>query len=230
MRNPIFLFLLIVLSASLIQTPAPGAGNEADVFVVIDGVTVSVGYDDLPEDLPMDPEGGLAAVDIVGETTDSATHFGRAKGNSFRIDTPVTLLESEFWLEFNDTQTLTFYVFQCPTEFGLYTDIHRHSRVVTGSGPYWYSSGALNVDLFANWHYIIAVSWNGTMTYFFGAGTSQATTFGAQTHGYAAGYDPLPVSFVSDIDDIAIYRQRLTTDYATAVEATTWGGVKALFR
>ena len=56
------------------------------------------------------------------------------------------------------------------------------------------------------------MSWSGTITYYFGVGDSQETSFGAHTHGFASGLHPLPPSFSSKINDFAIYHQRLTTD------------------
>lgn len=225
-----FLPFLVLFTVLSFEIPAQASEVETDVIIVIDGNSLSVGYEDIPGDLPMDPLGGMEAVDIVGSTTGTANDTGLAKGNSFVIDTSVTLLETEFWLQFQDSQTLTFYVFESQVEYGDYQDIHRHSRVVTGNGLGWYSSGAMNVNLLAGRHYIIALSWTGTLTYFFGFGGSQETTFGSQTHGFATGTDPLPSTINSEIDDYAIYFQRLVTDYATPTEKSTWGGVKALFR
>lgn len=169
------------------------------------------------------------AVDIVGSTSYSGSGTGRAKGNSYQIDTSVFLTEMEFWLDFSDTQTLTYYVFDCPDEFGTYTEVYRNSESVGGSGEGWYSSGTVNIDLNINTHYIIVVSWNGSMGYYFDSAESQATSFGAQTHGYAAGYHPLPGSFDSLTNDTAIYHQRLTTTVNTALDRATWGGIKAVF-
>lgn len=182
--------------------------------------------------LPANTTGGgdRSVVDIVGDTSNYATDPGRAKGNAYRIHTSVVLSEAEFWLDFSDLQTLTFYVFESPEEFGTYTEVYRQSAAVTGSGVGWYTSGPLAVTLMADTHYIIAVSWTGTMTYYFGSGDSQDTSFGAYVHGYASGYDPLPPSFDSLTNDYAIYHQQLTTDTPVAVEASDWSGVKARFR
>jgi hypothetical protein len=142
----------------------------------------------------------------------------------------VTLNEAEFWLNFSNTQTLTFYVFEAPQEFGTYFEVYRDSQEVTGSGAGWYSSGPIWVDLLENYHYIIAVSWTGTTTYYFGSGDTQDISFGAYTHGYATGTDPLPETIESTVNDQAIYHQRLTTDETVGVENATWGAVKALYR
>jgi hypothetical protein len=82
----------------------------------------------------------------------------------------------------------------------------------------------------AGTYYIIAVSWSGTLTYYYNVGDTQATSFGAHVHGYATGTHPLPASFSSTVNDQAIYHQRLTTDLATPVEPLTWGGIKAVYK
>lgn len=169
---------------------------------------------------------GGSTVDVVGDTSNSGSATGRAKGNSYQVDTSVVLEEMEFWLNFTSTQTLTYYVFVCPQEFGTYTEVYRESETVTGSGADWYSSGPVSITMDAGNHYIIAVSWNGTLSYCYGVGDSQEVSFGYHTHGYAIGYDPLPASFESTNNDQAIYHQRLTTA-AVALQRSTWGSIKA---
>jgi hypothetical protein len=168
-------------------------------------------------------------IDVVGNASMSSTGTGMAKGNSYQVDIDVVLLEAEFWLSFTSTQTLTYYVYVCPQEFGTYTEVHRHSETVTGSGAAWYSSGSLFVPMEAGYHYIILISWNGNTTYYYGSGDSQPTSFGYHTHGYAPGYDPMPESFQSLSNDQAIYYQRLTTSQGTPLSRHTWGAVKNLF-
>ncbi|OPL18373.1 MAG: hypothetical protein AVO35_05880 [Candidatus Aegiribacteria sp. MLS_C] len=169
------------------------------------------------------------AVDIVGDTSNSSSATGRAKGNSYQVDMAVTLEEMEFWLSFTTTQTITTYVFECPQEFGTYTEVYRASESVVGTGPGWYSSGPVSIDLESGYHYIIAVSWDGTLTYYYDTGDSQAVSFGYHTHGYALGYDPLPSSFESTSNDQAIYHQRLTTS-SLSLSPDTWAGIKTVFR
>jgi hypothetical protein len=197
--------------------------------VVIDGSVATSEITDLPANSFPGPGGTI--IDIVGAAANPTTRTGLAKGNSYRVDVGVFLKEAEFWLNFTDTQTLTYYVFVSPVEFGTYTEVYRSSHVVNGIGAGWYSTGPLCVALSAGYHYIIAVSWNGTLTYYYGVGGSQDTSFGAHTHGYATGTDPLPPSFESLVDDQAIYHQRLTTDGGPSlVEEDTWGSIKAVFR
>jgi hypothetical protein len=154
---------------------------------------------------------GAQTIDVVGSTASSATNTAKAKGNSYDVTTPVVLVQAEFWLNFSTISSLTSYVYSCPSEFGTYSLVSSTNATVSGTGPGWYSPGPLNVPMNVGTHYIIAVSWTGSMNYFYGVGDSQPVSFGSHTHGYASGSDPLPASFSSTVNDQAIYHQRLTT-------------------
>lgn len=220
--QPVWICTLAIL-ALLGSLPIASAAD-----VTLDGVPVTIELIEHQGNSQTAPDG--RTVDVVGGTSISSSGAGRAKGNSYRVDIDVSLNMMEFYLDFSDTQNLTFYVFTCPTEFGTYTEVYRDTQTVTGHGADWYSSGCFAVNLTAGLHYILAVSWNGMMTYYYDSGDTQPTSFGAYTHGYATGYDPLPSSFESNMNDQAIYHQRLTTNAPTPVEQDTWGAVKALYR
>ncbi len=209
----------------LLVLPLTDAVGVLHAGSIADGSSIVTPGGELQADF-FESTGGLV-VDVVGNTSHVSSSTGRAKGNSFRIDTDVILDEVEFNLNFSDSQTLTYYVFVCPTEFGTYTEVYRNSEVVVGTGQSWYSSGPLSINMDVGNHYIIAVSWTGYMIYYYGTGDFQTTSFGAQTHGYAVGYDPLPSSFVSTSNDQAIYYQRLNTTVNTSLESITWGNIKS---
>jgi hypothetical protein len=157
---------------------------------------------------------GVAAaqtIDVVGGASNLANTSSVAKGNSYEITTSVTLTKAEFELDFTGPQTLTFTVHSGPVEFGTYTQIYQSSAIVSGAGNTWYSSPALNVPLVAGLHYIVAVSWDGNMNYFFDVADTVPVSFGSYTHGYAVGANPLPSQFDSLVNDGAVYFQRLTT-------------------
>jgi hypothetical protein len=221
MRSFSYPFFAALSVALLIAAPT-GVGRAA----TIDGNPAVEDSRVLPSEPITDVHGN--AVDIVGGTSNSGSATGRAKGNSYQVDISVTLEEVEFWLTFSTSQTLTYYVFVCPDEFGTYTEIYRDSEPVAGTGAGWYSTGPISVDLDEGYHYIIAVSWDGTLTYYYNTGESQATSFGSETHGYAVGYDPLPSSFQSTSNDQAIYYQSLTTS-TVSLYNITWGSIKSLF-
>ncbi|MCD4776807.1 MAG: hypothetical protein K8S15_12250 [Candidatus Aegiribacteria sp.] len=212
-----FLFLIL---------PAAGLLNNMQAMDVVDGFPTVIDN--------CDPAGSIIhgsdgrTVDIVGGTSFSGSSTGRAKGNAYRVDMDITLTEAEFWLDFSDSQILTYYVFVCPSEFGTYSEVYRNSEIVVGTGAGWYSSGTVSIDLNTDNYYINIVSWDGNMTYYYNTGDSLSTSFGAYVHGYASGYDPLPASFESTNNDQAIYCQRLNTIENTALDMTTWGAIKAV--
>jgi hypothetical protein len=220
----ILAFGLAIPAVGLFVSPCGAADEGAD----LDGVRAVLKLLNLPAKT-ITGEGGRP-IDIVGDASHVGTGTGLAKGNAYRVDTSVVLTEAEFWLTFSNTQTLTYYVFDSPIEFGSYTEVYRGSQSVTGVGTGWYSSGPICIPLSAGTYYIIAVSWNGTLTYYYGVGDSQATSFGAHVHGHATGYDPLPASIESMSNDQAIYYQRLTTGGASPAEGSTWGSIKSLYR
>lgn len=155
--------------------------------------------------------GGDRAVDIVGGMENSSSGSLKAKGNAYRVDMDTTLEMAEFYLNYTGEMLLQYYVYESTVEFGTYNRVWTDSGTVTGTGGDWYSSGPINVDLGAGKYYIIAVSWDGTCTYYYNVGDSQATSFGAHVYGYATGSHPLPASFVTSSNDQAIYYQRITT-------------------
>ena len=222
MNKPLFslsFILFLILSTA-------GLLNNVQSMNVVDGLPAIIDNCDPAGTVIHGSDG--RTIDIVGGTSVSGSSSGRAKGNSYRIDMDVTLTEAEFWLNFNDSQTLTYYVFVCPDEFGTYNEVYRNSESVSGTGAGWYSSGPVSIDMNAGSHYINIVSWDGNMTYYYDTGDSLSTSFGAYVHGYALGSDPLPASFESTSNDQAIYYQRLNTVENTALEMYTWGAIKAV--
>jgi len=218
--------LLLIVLATLLSVSSVALADPVEGMV--DGSIATTSALDLPAKTEQGADG--RTIDVVGDASNTGSGAGRAKGNAYRVDGDVTLDEAEFWLNFTSTQELSYYVFSSAVEFGTYTEIYRDTETVTGSGAAWYSTGTVAVPLYAGTYYIIAVSWDGSMTYYYGTGESQNTSFGAHVHGYATGFHPLPASFSSTSNDQAIYHQRLSTTLVTPVEESTWGGIKALFR
>lgn len=171
-------------------------------------------------------------IDIVGGTQDSARpNPWDAKGNAFRVDSAVTLLEQEFYLNFTGTGTFNYYVYESVTEFGSYSQIQMNSVTHTSVGEDWYSSGPVNVPLTLGDYYIIAISSSGDFTYFFNSGGSQAVSFGSQVHGFATGFHPLGATITSSSNDGAIYYQRLTIpEPASLVQFVSAAGLALLRR
>lgn len=151
-------------------------------------------------------------VEVVGGNFNrSGARSAAAKANSYRVDQTTRLIEIECWLEIPAAETLTFFVYRAGEEFGVYSRVLETARPVVGTGAAYYSSGAIDVELLTGNHYIVGVSWPGTLHYFFNRGQSEATSFGAQTHGYATGSHPLGQTVTSALNDLAIFHQRLST-------------------
>ena len=216
---------MLILSALIMLIALPAAAE----LVSIDGVLKQ--HEGINSIMPANtiPDSQGRVIDIVGSSSNVASNPGRAKGNSYRVDSNVMLNEVLFYLNFTGTQTLVYYVFQSPVEFGTYTEVYRFEEPVTGSGEGWYSSGSLSIPLNAGKHYIFVVSWSGDMTYYYEVIDEWATSFGAAVHGYASGYHPLPSSFESMSNDQACYYQQIVTNYSTPAQDSNWGRVKAIF-
>ena len=102
----------------------------------------------------------------------------------------------------------------------------RASGSVAGAGAGWYDSPPMNVLLQAGQYYIVAVSWNGTTTYYYDTGDSQATSSEPPSTVTPVGFDPLPTSFDSISNDQAIYYQTLEVgDIRT--RSRRWAGLAA---
>lgn len=149
--------------------------------------------------------------DVVGSTTNRSQRGGIAKGNSFRIDTTVILDSFDMWLDFTGPQAVDYYVYRCPSEAGTYVQLLQTTVQLAGTGPGWYSSGSLQFPLICGGHYVLAISFPGTLAYYYGVGNSQAVSFGEHTFAHATGTHPLPASFTTASNDQAIYHMRTWT-------------------
>jgi hypothetical protein len=202
----------LVTASTAQELTLDGASYDGDLIVVHEA----------PQPEPSGAGPDLApVVDTVGDTSNTSTGTALAKGNAYRVDLSTGLVQAEFWLNFSNTQTLNFYVYQSPVEFGTYTQVFLSSTSVTGTGAAWYSSGPINYWMNAGNYYIIAVSWSGSMSYTYDTGDSQAVSFGEHVYGYATGTHPLPAAFTTSSNDQAIYHQRLTTDVDVPVTLRT---------
>jgi hypothetical protein len=110
-------------------------------------------------------------------------------------------------------ETLTFFVHQHHSRTGSATLLWWTSVAVngTGVGPTWYSSGAINVPLLCGHHYVLGVSWAGTLTYYYNvASTGAPVSFGAWIRAITTTNLPA-ASITITGNDGAQYYQRLTT-------------------
>ncbi|MBL8896919.1 MAG: hypothetical protein JNM84_04800 [Planctomycetes bacterium] len=149
--------------------------------------------------------------EILGTTANAATRTAAAKGNSLRVDRTVVLESFEIFLDFRGAQDLEFTVFRCTDEAGTYAEVARVVVPTNGQGRRWYSSGALDLFLLCGSHYLLAVSWPGSATYFYDTTETQALSFGEHTFGYAPGVHPLPASITTNSNDYAVYNLAVKT-------------------
>lgn len=148
-----------------------------------------------------------------------------AKGNAFRVDTSVRLLQEEFYLGFSGQQTVSFYVFESPVEFGTYSRVFSNSVSMVGQGDRWCSSGAIDVPMHAGRYYITAFSMPGDAFWcYYNIADSQSVSFGADVHAFATGFHPLGTTLSSTTNDRAVYYERLTT---TAIPEPSTTGLLA---
>ena len=88
--------LLLTVLAFLFAVSAVGLADPLEVM--IDGSPAMTE----PADLPANTEQGAdgRTIDVVGDASNSASDYGLAKGNAYRVDVNITLDEAEFWLDF----------------------------------------------------------------------------------------------------------------------------------
>ncbi|MBK9387626.1 MAG: hypothetical protein IPN34_22660 [Planctomycetes bacterium] len=149
--------------------------------------------------------------EILGSTANAATRSAVAKGSSIRVDQTVVLEYFEIYLDFRGEQDLEFSVFRCYDEAGSYAPVARVVVPTNGQGRRWYSSGTLDLFLLCGSHYLLAVSWPGSATYFYDTAEAQTLSFGEHTFGYALGVHPLPASIATSSNDYAVYNLALKT-------------------
>ena len=146
--------------------------------------------------------------DTLGGTSTSASRTALAEANVIRVDKTVWLWKIEFYLGITGAETLTFFRYRYHSQQGAYVkDWTRHVKV-TGTGLGWYSTGTIALPLVAGNHYILGVSWTGTVTCHYNLGTSGSTfSFGS----WYSGSTPtgLPATAMIGGVNRAQYHQRL---------------------
>ncbi|MBL8900219.1 MAG: hypothetical protein JNM84_21490 [Planctomycetes bacterium] len=144
---------------------------------------------------------------LVGRTAQSAL----AKGNCVRIDRTVVLTDFAFYLELAEPQSLVFTIHRAVREDASYVLEQSWSIPAQPAGPSWYSPTALYVPLLAGNHYLLSVSWSGTLTYSFHPAAAWPLTFGEQRYAYWSGAHPLPSALLARNEMPATYLMALTT-------------------
>jgi len=149
-------------------------------------------------------------VDTLGGTASAPTRQGMAKANLFRVDKTVLLIKLEMYLNVPGAETLTFFRYRHHSQDGAYKLDWTKPVKVSGTGTGWYSAGTISVPLIEGNHYMLGVSWAGTLTYHYKTASSgQAVSFGAWHRGVTP--TGLPATYKISGVDIAQYYQRLST-------------------
>lgn len=149
-------------------------------------------------------------IDTVGGTTSAPSRAALAKANAFRVDKSVLLLKLEMYLNITGAETLTFFRYRHHSQTGSYVKDWTKVVKVTGSGAAWYSSGVVALPMINGNHYLLGVSWTGTVTYHYSIGMlGQKVSFGS----WYSGRTPtgLPPTVTMGGVDRAQYYQRLSS-------------------
>ncbi len=151
-------------------------------------------------------------VDTVGGTTTATARTAQGKANMFRVDTSSYLLNVEWYLNVPGVELVTFFVARHHSRSGSGNLIWSTTVPVNGTGVGWYSSGPIAVPLIAGNHYLLGISWPGTLTYHYRTATAAGTpvSFGAWV-GAKTTTNPPASAYTFTGFDGAQYHQRLTT-------------------
>jgi hypothetical protein len=159
-------------------------------------------------------------VDVVGGTSSAPTGANRAKASLYQVDTSIVLLEFEVWLDVPGSDTLTFFAYRHHSRTGIATlDWTLPVTVTGGTGPGWYSTGPIALNLVAGNHYALGVSWVNNLTYYYSTATPPTpVSFGNWQRAHTINSATLPPTLTLPAGtDIAQYRQRLTSVPVTSV-------------
>ena len=152
-------------------------------------------------------------IDTIGGTNSSPTRANSSKASLYAVDTSVLLFEFEMYLDVPGPENLTFFAYRHHSRSGTATLHWTHQVQVTGGGgPQWYSTGPIFLAMLAGNHYVLGVSWTGSVTYYYStSSTGTPVSFGSWQRAHTIS-NPLPSTLnIPSGVDIAAYHQRLTT-------------------
>ena len=111
-------------------------------------------------------------VDTLGGTSSAPSRAALAKANVIEVTKTVMLLKHEWYLSITGAESLTFFRYRHHSQKGAYVKDWTKTVKVTGTGAGWYSPGPIALPMVAGNHYLMGVSWGGTVTYHYKIGTS----------------------------------------------------------
>jgi hypothetical protein len=164
--------------------------------------------------LPLTALSAQVVVDTVGGTASAPTGANRAKASLYQVDTSVVLIDFAVWLDVPGPDTLTFFAYRHHSRVGTSTLEWTLPVAVTGgTGPGWYSTGPIALNLVAGNHYALGVSWVNNLTYYYStAAVGSPVSFGnwQRAHTINSAVVPPTLSLPAG-SDVAQYRQQLTS-------------------
>jgi hypothetical protein len=153
-------------------------------------------------------------VDTLGATTTAPSRAATGKASVFRVDSSVLMLDYEMYLNVPGPETLTWFVYRHHSRTGVATMEWTQQVAVngTGVGPAWYSAGPIALPLVEGNHYMIGVSWPGTLVYYYNTSSQPLpVSFGSWQRAHTTVAVPPATFTIASGIDTAVYNQRLTT-------------------
>lgn len=165
-------------------------------------------------------------VDTLGATTTAPSRAATGKASVFRVDSTVLMLEYEMYLNVPGPETLTWFLYRHHSRSGVSTLEWTQQVPVngTGVGPAWYSTGIVGIPLAEGNHYMIGVSWPGTLVYYYNTSSQPLpVSFGSWQRAHTTVAVPPATYTIAAGIDAAVYHQRLTTVPFQAVDIVGTG-------
>jgi len=162
-----------------------------------------------------DIEGGNSPlINTIGSNAKANYGTNRYRGDVYSVTQRTTLTKIESYLNFTDTRTLNFVVFESSSAVGPYTKVVNQTVMRTGTGAGFYSSEPFYQLLTPGKYYIIATGWTGGNITFYWSDTNpppNAVSFGQRINGFSVNSYPLGNTVNNPMLQTAFY-QRLTTE------------------
>jgi hypothetical protein len=159
--------------------------------------------------------------EIIGSLVGRTAHTALAKGNCLRVDRTVILTDFAFHLELAEPQTLVFTIHRAVREDAEFTLEQSWSVPALPAGATWYSPRSLYVPLLAGNHYLLCVSWSGTLTYSFHPAAAWPVSFGQQRYAHWSGAHPLPAQVEARNEMPATYLMSIATQAPSRFDPST---------
>ncbi len=137
--------------------------------------------------------GDMITSDILGDALSSHTGGGIYRGNLYEAFDSSEVRRFGAWLDFQGSAELHYLVFESPTRLGLYRKVHDSHAQRTGSGPAFYDSDEIGLNLTPGHFYIMITGWQRSDIVFFSgdADALSSPSFGQYVQGHGLDRYPL---------------------------------------